>query len=345
MMAKKPFLKRLEAQQQQRKATPVVSDIEQVIVNKQPDVQHHDANAHRIMADIARPDIEPEGQIIRVDIDLVYAEEQVRPEEDFDDEIIDGMSDTYDSIGMLTPPRCYPRDKRGYQIWMGETRVRTARKRGERFIDIYVGKPPKDRKERIIGQLIENLHQSGLKPLATAKSFNELKKEFGMTGEEIAKTMGKPTSFVSKHLRLLNAPDNVASLLRDKITADVDLAYTLIQISEKSPEEADKLVATARETGITRAQVKSVLDDIKRNDKSKISHAKSQGKSNRSAKNPPTDKKPQTWLVVVEFDGQEGFVLTDRGPEEDGSIWIKVDIGEVSVEASQLRIKGLKPSK
>lgn len=35
------------------------------------------------MADIARPDIEPDGQIIRVDINLVYAEEQVRPEEDF----------------------------------------------------------------------------------------------------------------------------------------------------------------------------------------------------------------------------------------------------------------------
>lgn len=67
-----------------------------------------------------------------------------------------------------------------------------------------------------------------------------------MTGEQIAKTMGKPTSFVSKHLRLIDAPENVTALLRDKVTSDVDLAYTLIQVNEKSPEEAEKLVAAAR---------------------------------------------------------------------------------------------------
>ena len=342
-MAKKPFLKRLEAKQAKQIVSSGVSDIEQIIVNKQPDEQNRNTAAHQIMADIARPDIEPEGQIVRVDIDLVYAEEQVRPEEDFEEEVLDGMSNTYDSVGMLTPPRCYPRDKRGYQIWMGETRVRTARKRGERFIDIYVGKPPKDRKERIIGQLIENLQQSGLKPLATAKSFYELKQQFGMTGEEIAKTMGKPTSFVSKHLRLINAPENVASLLRDKVTSDVDLAYTLIQISEQAPEEANKLVAAARETGISRAQVKSVLDGVKQKNVTNISHAKSKSLSKKQDKQSGHDKKPLNWQVKVEFDGQEGIILTDREPEEDGYIWVKVEIGEVSVEASSLRVKGLQP--
>jgi ParB family chromosome partitioning protein len=33
---------------------------------------------------------------------------------------------------------------------------------------------------------------------------------------------------------------------RDKVTSDVDLAYTLIQVNEKSPEEAEKFVAAAR---------------------------------------------------------------------------------------------------
>lgn len=94
-MAKKPFMKRLQAQQVMKKNAAVVSDIEQVIANKQPDEESHDIAAHKIMADIARPDIEPDGQIIRVDINLVYAEEQVRPEEDFEEDIIDGMSDTW----------------------------------------------------------------------------------------------------------------------------------------------------------------------------------------------------------------------------------------------------------
>ena len=333
-MAKQPFMKRLEGQKQHKEAAPV-SDIEKVIVNKQPDLQNRDHAAHNIMSDIARPDVEPEGQIIRVDIDLVYAEEQVRPEEDFEEEVIEGMTNTYNAVGILTPPRCYPRDRRGYKIWMGETRVRSARKRGDRFIDIYVGKPPKDKHERLLGQLIENLQQSGLKPLATAKSFYELKRDFNMTGEEIAKTMGKPTSFVSKHLRLIDAPENVASLLRDKVTTDVDLAYTLIQISEKAPEEAEKLVAEAREKGISRAQVKSVLDNVKENAKN-ISHAKP------SSPSKAPNKKPQQWAVVVMYEGREGIVMTNKAPEKDGFLWLKIDADEVSVEAAHVQITELR---
>ncbi|MBL3087567.1 ParB/RepB/Spo0J family partition protein, partial [Klebsiella pneumoniae] len=298
--------------------------------------------AHKIMADIARPDIEPDGQIIRVDINLVYAEEQVRPEEDFEEDIIDGMSDTFETIGMLTPPRCYPRDRRGYQIWLGETRVRTARKRGDTHIDIYVGKPPRERKERIIGQLIENLQQSGLKPLATAKSFYELKHEFNMTGEQIAKTMGKPTSFVSKHLRLLDAPENVTALLRDKVTSDIDLAYTLIQVNEKSPEEAEKLVAAARESGISRSQVKAVLDAVKNKSKGEISHAKSKAQNKKPTKPLDSNSDVKTWQVVVEIDGQQGVIMTDRAPDEAGYVWVKLEIGEISVEASELRVKGMR---
>ncbi|HIC1790785.1 TPA: ParB/RepB/Spo0J family partition protein [Escherichia coli] len=341
-MAKKPFMKRLKAQQEMKKNTAVVSDIEQVIANKQPDEQSHDVAAYQILTDIARPDLEPDGQIIRVDINLVYAEEQVRPEEDFEEEVIDGMADTFETIGMLTPPRCYPRDRRGYQIWLGETRVRSARKRGDTHIDIYVGKPPRERKERIIGQLIENLQQSGLKPLATARSFYELKHRFNMTGEQIAKTMGKPTSFVSKHLRLIDAPENVTALLRDKVTSDIDLAYTLIQVNERAPEEAEKLIAAARESGISRAQVKAVLDEIKNKSNSEISHAKSKAQNKRPSKSLNNNSDIKRWQIVVEIDGQQGVIMTDRAPEEDGYVWVKLDIGEMSVEASEIRVKGMR---
>ncbi|WP_230042004.1 ParB/RepB/Spo0J family partition protein [Escherichia coli] len=341
-MAKKPFMKRLQAQQEMKKNAAVVSDIEQIIANKQPNKQSHDIAAHQILTDIARPALEPDGQIIRVDINLVYAEEQVRPEEDFEEEVIDGMADTFETIGMLTPPRCYPRDRRGYKIWLGETRVRTARKRGDTHIDIYVGKPPRERKERIIGQLIENLQQSGLKPLATARSFYELKHQFNMTGEQIAKTMGKPTSFVSKHLRLIDAPENVTALLRDKVTSDIDLAYTLIQINERAPEEAEKLIAAARESGISRAQVKGVLDEVKNKSNGEISHAKSKAQKKRPSKSINNNSDVKSWQVVVEIDGQQGVIMTDRSPDEEGYVWVKLEIGEISVEASEIRVKGMR---
>ncbi|MDU3074781.1 MAG: ParB/RepB/Spo0J family partition protein [Mixta calida] len=342
-MARKPFKSRLQEQQSERPLPASVRGIGQVIENKQPATEKRDPTSHQIMTGIARPELEAAGQIIRVPIDDVYAEEQVRPEEDFDENVIRGMEETFDSVGILTPPRCFPRDKRGYRLWLGETRWRTAKKRGDQYIDIYVGIPPESDKKRIIGQLIENLQQSGLKPLATAAQFLKLKNEHGMTGEEIAKTVGKPTAFVSKHLRLVDAPAGVTALLRDKITADVDLAYTLTQLHETSPEDAERLVKAARQTGITRKQVKEALERAKGHNK--ISHAKSEPPAS-----PPMQKSGQTktvkdWLVAVEFDGQAGFILTERAPDAEGYVWIKLDNGEASVEAARLTVTGLRPAK
>jgi ParB family chromosome partitioning protein len=341
-MAKGSFKSRLKAQQTQTPLPASVTGIDKIIENKQPDTTLRDADAHHVMTHIARPSIEPAGQIIRVSVDDVYVEEQVRPEEDFEDDVIDGMVDSYESVGMLTPPRCFPRDKKGYRIWLGETRWRSAKKRGDQFIDVYVGIPPESDKKRIIGQLIENLQQSGLKPLATAVQFLKLKTDHGMTGEQIAKTVGKTTAFVSKHLRLVDAPANVTALLRDKVTSDVDLAYTLTQLSEVAPETADKLVEEARKKGITRTQVKAALDAEKGRDK--ISHAKSKTKKTSVRKDQPQQAVSGDWLVVVEFEGQEGTILTGRAPEENGDIWVKAEIGEITVEPGSMRVKGLRPA-
>ncbi len=228
-------------------------------------------------------------------------------------------------------------ESKGHRIWMGETRWRTAKKRGDSFIDIYVGSPPKNDKFRIIGQLIENLQQSGLKPLATAVAFNELKTVHGMTGEEIAKTVGKPTSFVSKHLKLISAPESITTLLKDKVTLDVDLAYTLTQINEINPEIAEKLVEKARESGVSRNEAKDELSKIKNRDKEKISHAKSKHISHSKSQINTND----LWHVQVEFDNKIGIILTDKKPESDGVVWVKHENSINSVNVDKLIVKGL----
>ncbi|EAP7307811.1 chromosome partitioning protein ParB, partial [Salmonella enterica] len=50
----------------------------------------------------------------------------------------------------------------------------------------------------------------------------------------------------------------------------------------------------------------------------------------------------KTWQIVVEIDGQQGVIMTDRAPDKAGYVWVKMDIGEISVEASELRVKGMR---
>lgn len=321
-------------------------------------------------AEIARPGPEPEGQIIRVKADEIYEVEQVRPEGDFDDEVIAGMVDSFSELGNLTPPRCFPRDRQGYRVWFGATRIRSMKKRGDEFIDIYVGRPPRDEKQRIMGQLIENLQQSGLRPLATALAFETLKTEYGMSGEEIARALGKPTAFVSKHMRISAAPDKIKDLLQKRLISDVDSAYMLIQLNGMDESKSDSLIEKiVQGQTVSRARIKKELNALKGRGKERLSTGSDQHEISHAKCTPPddagaartrsdisvTESRPTgvspaghqtaakgTLVPVVSVDGAEGILMLEREPEEYGWVWVRTAHGELHIEASAVTLSGMR---
>jgi len=364
MMAASKFQKKLNALKTSGPAVSAMPEVAASVAVRNALAPVGTPEASKIRAEIARPGLEPDGQIVRVRADEIYEVEQVRPEDDFDEEVISGMVESFSELGNLTPPRCFPKDRKGYRVWFGATRIRSMKKRGDTFIDIYVGRPPKDEKQRIMGQLIENLQQSGLKPLATALAFEQLKTDFNMTGEEIARSLGKPTAFVSKHMRIGSAPEKIKALLKNKSVSDVDLAYMLIQIDNLDADVADRLIEkhTAGKL-LTRALVKKELDQLKGRAKKpiepEISHAKSnnggdklQGKDSKddSSKqagklviNSAVNQLSSLHLVpIVMLNGSECSVLLDKKPDEFGWIWVKAPEGERCVKACDVQLIGLR---
>ena len=378
-MSANKFQKKLQQKRVHQKNESPVSVAAVSIAARTTEAPHGQPEASRMMSQIARSPLEPAGQIIRVPIDEVYEVEQVRPEDDFEEETLAGMADSFSEFGNLTPPRCFPKDRNGYRVWFGATRIRSMRRRGDTHVDIYVGKPPRDEKQRIMGQLIENLQQSGLKPLATALAFEKLKSEHNMTGEQIAKSLGKPTAFVSKHLRIGAAPEKIKVLMKAQKLSDVDLIYTLLQVNELSEDSADRLIDIV-ESGktLTRASVKDVLDQLKGRTpkqtqkgqiRQKISHAKSEPEMGESqeatadSENPVTpdlshvereilnhpeapelgipEGKQARLKPVVMFQGTRGFLLLDKVPEEWGYVWIRTSEGEFHIEASEVTLLGV----
>ena len=340
------FQKRL---QEQKKTSAVPSAMPQVAASvavRNTPAPAGNEEASRLRSEISRPAMEPSGQIVRVRADEIYEVEQVRPEEDFDEEVLSGMVDSLSEFGNLTPPRCFPRDRKGYRVWFGATRVRSMKRRGDEFIDIYVGAPPRDERQRIMGQLIENLQQSGLKPLATAVAFEQLKSEYGMSGEEIAKALGKPTAFVSKHMRIGAAPEKIRSLVRGKKLSDVELIYNLIQLNETDAQSADVLIGKINDgQTVTRAQVKKELTRVKnpkaeprnKSASEEISHAKT-----FESKGVLPEKNKAPLSAIVSVNGLEGTLLLDETPDEYGWVWVSTSQGKIYVEVEEVRLLGLK---
>lgn len=95
----------------------------------------------------------------------------------------------------------------GYQIIAGERRWRAAKLAGLEEVPVVIKKTtPRGMLEMA---LIENVQRVDLNSLERAKAFQRLMSEFKLTNSDLAKKVGKSSSYISNSLRLLHLPDAI----------------------------------------------------------------------------------------------------------------------------------------
>lgn len=137
----------------------------------------------------------------------------------------------------------------GFEIIAGERRWRAAVQAGLKTVPAVV-KDISDEQALAFG-VIENLQREDLNPIEEAFALKRLIEEFGMTHEEIAKSIGKSRSFVSNMLRLLKLTNSVQEhLIHGHI--DMSQAKLLVGLAESEQDDACEYLVknqlTARET-------------------------------------------------------------------------------------------------
>jgi ParB family chromosome partitioning protein len=96
-------------------------------------------------------------------------------------------------------------------------------------------------REQLELALVENLQRSDLDPIESARGYERLSREFGMTQDEIATRVGKDRATVANALRLLKLPESVLACVRDgRLSAGH--ARALVPLAE-SPDELRSTVA------------------------------------------------------------------------------------------------------
>jgi ParB family chromosome partitioning protein len=110
------------------------------------------------------------------------------------------------------------RRRDGYEVVMGERRLRAAKLAGLAQIPCVVRSV--DDRDMLELALVENLQRENLNPIDEAMGFKRLNEEFGETHEVIAQRVGKDRSTVTNALRLLTLPYKVRdALAAGQITA------------------------------------------------------------------------------------------------------------------------------
>ncbi len=135
-----------------------------------------------------------------------------QPRKNFDDETISALADSIKQHGILQPLLVRPYGN-GYQIVAGERRWRAARMLGMSEVPVQIKELTDSEAMQLA--LIENLQRENLNPIEEAQGYYELTENFGMTQEEISKTVGRSRSAVANAMRLLSLPEEVRTMLED----------------------------------------------------------------------------------------------------------------------------------
>ena len=181
-----------------------------------------------------------DGQVIFVGISEVEPNKG-QPRKFFDKEKIAELASSVAEHGLLQPIIVRKNGQR-YQIISGERRWRASRMAGLKEIPVIV-RDIDDRTALEIG-LIENLQREDLNAVEEARGYRQLIDEYGLTQEEIAKSVGKSRPAVANAMRILALPQEVLDLvLAGKLSSGH--ARAMLPLMETMPPE--KLILLAKD--------------------------------------------------------------------------------------------------
>ena len=135
-----------------------------------------------------------------------------QPRRAFNEQALGELADSIAQHGVLQPLLVRPLMGGGYQIVAGERRWRAARMAGVEEVPAVVREMNDNEVMELA--LIENLQREDLNPLEEAQGYQSLLETYGMTQDEVAKTVGKSRPAVANALRLLNLPEEMQKLVR-----------------------------------------------------------------------------------------------------------------------------------
>ena len=161
-----------------------------------------------------------------------------QPRHEFDEEGLRELADSIAAHGVLQPLLVRPMPEGGYLLVAGERRWRACRMAGLSEVPVIVREMSDSEMMEI--SMIENLQRENLTPVEEAMGYKVLSDKYGMTQEEISKTVGKSRPVITNALRLLNLPEEVLSMLSDG-TITTGHARALLSINNE-----EKLIETAR---------------------------------------------------------------------------------------------------
>lgn len=175
----------------------------------------------------------------RININEIKPNEN-QPRKVFDKEKIKELADSIKEHGVIQPI-VVRKTNAGYEIVAGERRWRAAREAGLTEAPCIVRELTDE--QNMLFAIIENMQREDLNPVEEAEGLERMIKSFGLTQEEVSKSVGKSRPYITNSLRLLKLPAEVKDMMSQK-QISAGHARALLNIGdEKKKIEIAKRIA------------------------------------------------------------------------------------------------------
>ena len=134
-----------------------------------------------------------------------------QPREVFDEESLKELTDSIKKHGVISPILVRELGLNKYEVIAGERRMRASTQAGLETIPCLVDQ--KEDQDALESALIENLQREDLNAVEEARGYDRLKREFGLTQDEVAVSTGKARSTIANSIRILSLPQKVLDFL------------------------------------------------------------------------------------------------------------------------------------
>ncbi len=198
-----------------------------------------------------------------------------QPRKVFDEEKIAELAASIKENGIIQP--LIERKKgKGYEIVAGERRWRASVKAELKEVPCIVREL--DDEQNMLLAIVENMQREDLNPMEEAEGLNQMIAAYGLTQEQVSKSIGKSRPYIANSLRLLKLPEEIRDLISDgslsaghgRTLVSVPDEARQIEIARKilkdglSVRETEKLAAEKDEPGKKRRGRKPKDPDVAR---------------------------------------------------------------------------------
>jgi ParB/RepB/Spo0J family partition protein len=165
-----------------------------------------------------------------------------QPRQTFDEEALAELAESIRIVGLLQPIVVRELKAGGYELIMGERRLRASKLAEVETIPAIVRETGDD--DLLRDALMENLHRQQLNALEEAAAYQQLLDDFGATHEELAARIGRSRPHITNTLRLLNLPPAVQRrVAAGVLSAGHARALLGLDSAERQEQLATRIVA------------------------------------------------------------------------------------------------------